>query len=63
VEKLLELLVVGWSFTDENGNEIPFSVMEYRSLEASGTSWMEKTVNEHFRNITGAEVEDMEKKQ
>jgi len=62
IEELMQLMIVGWSYRDENGNEVPFDVFIYRELDAQVTSWMEKTVNEHFRKATGADTEDVEKK-
>lgn len=62
IESLMELMIVGWSYRDENGNERPFDVVIYRQLNAQVTAWMEKTVNDHFRKATGADAENVEKK-
>lgn len=61
-EKLIETLFAGWSNTDENGNEIEFNIKTFRQMGQKAAQWVEKTVGEHFKTITGAEVEETEKK-
>ena len=61
-EKLIETLFAGWSNTDEHGNEVDFSIKEFRKMGQKPAQWVEKTVGEHFKSITGAEVEELEKK-
>lgn len=61
-EKLLETLFAGWSNTDEHGNEVEFNIKVFRTMGQKSAQWVEKTVGEHFRTITGAEVEELEKK-
>jgi hypothetical protein len=61
-EKLVEKLIVGWSNTDPDGNAVEFGIKEFRALNAQAAQWIEKTVGQHFRDITGTEAEDLEKK-
>lgn len=61
-EKLAELLVVDWSNTDPDGQPIPFSIKEFRGLNAKAAQWIEKTIGNHFKEITGSETEELEKK-
>ncbi len=62
-EKLLETLFVGWSNSDSNGNEVPFTIKTFRDMSSKSAQWVEKTVGEHFRTITGTETEELEKKE
>ena len=61
-EKLLETLFLGCSNTDAKGNEVEFTIKMFREMSQKSAQWVEKTVGDHFRTITGAEVEDLEKK-
>lgn len=61
-EKLLEMLFLGWSNTDEHGNEVEFSIKLFRNMGQKSAQWVEKTVGEHFRTISGVETDEMEKK-
>lgn len=61
-EKLVETLFAGWSFTDDQGNVMEFNSKVFKSMNNKAAAWIEKTVGEHLREITGAEVEELEKK-
>lgn len=62
-EKLSELLILGWSFEDEQGNQKPFNIADFRALEAPAAAWIEKEVGKHFEGLTkNVNGEDEEKK-
>lgn len=61
-EKAADLLVVGWSGTDDNGNAIPFDTKVYRELVFPVAQWIEQTLNDHFQKLTASVTEDAEKK-
>lgn len=60
--ELIQILFSGWSNVDEHGNEVEFNAKTFNALAQKPAQWIEKTVGEHFRTITGTEVEELEKK-
>ncbi len=63
IQKYGELVTLGWSAVDTNGNPLGFSIDEYLSLDSQAAAWLDKTWSTHLAKQMGAEVEELEKKQ
>lgn len=63
LEKAFSDLIVGWSLEDEDGNQVPPSLAVYEQLDASGASWIDRTVGKHLRFAFGNDAENAEKKE
>lgn len=59
-EKFIELMLVGWSMTDENGIEVEPTIEEYRNLSVAAGKWIDTKMGDHMRKILGTEAQELE---
>ena len=57
LEGFLGVVLVGWSFEDEEGNPVAPSIENFRLMEAAGARWIEDRASEHLNKVLGREVE------
>lgn len=62
VERFAEVAVVRWSMLDERGQEVGFSVTEYRRLNSEAGQWVETTLLEHMQRTLGKQGDEAEGK-
>jgi len=62
IAKAFADLVVGWSLTDDDGNNLPTTIEIYEQLDAGAAMWIDRTVGEHLRSKLNTEAEVVEGK-
>lgn len=60
LENFFTKVIVEWSMKDEEGEPIPPTLEEYRSMEAAGARMIEEKLSQHLNKLIGREVEKAE---
>jgi hypothetical protein len=60
LERFADKVLVAWSLTDEEGNQLPATLENYREMDAAPASIIERKLSEHFNKLLGREVERLE---
>lgn len=62
LERFLEVCLVAWSMTDEDGNPVAPSVAAYRELSPEAGAWVDGELNKHISTVMGRRTASIEGK-
>lgn len=59
LERFADKVLIAWSL-EENGEQLPATLENYRALDAGSAGMIEQKLSTHFNKLLGREVEKME---